>query len=188
MAKASLQRGEFCSMPAIVRNVWVSYPLSTFPVSPKQKAGIQGCGGGGALSRASSCCRELTSVPGDLQQTAKSLWGANASMCCREPWSVGAVGHSQPGHQPEEGSRHSGTEQKDIQTDWQTIKSSYASTRHCGSSRRLWSSAEGLLQVQTAAGWASTSALGITNTSKIILKCTKNYKFWNFMEWPDFSD
>lgn len=50
--------------------------------------------------------------------------------------------------------------------NWLTdcTKPSYASTRHCGCSRRLWSSNEGLLQVQTAVGWASTSAIGIANT------------------------
>ena len=38
------------------------------PAYPKQKAETLGCGGGGALGRDSSCCRELTSVPKDLRQ------------------------------------------------------------------------------------------------------------------------
>lgn len=135
MAKVIWQRGELCLVLRMLHThhhkkwfgfealCWV-YLCVQVPAYPKQKAKTLGCRGGGALGRVSLCCRVLPSVPRDLKQFSYKVllrsWCAAGS-----PRRVGAAGHSHPGSQTKEWSRHSNTEGKVIQTAWRTV------SNHC---------------------------------------------------------
>lgn len=127
MAKASLQRGGFCFCAWHCKEClgFISSVNFTCAFKPQcNRSGklkhrdVEEVGLWEGPAHAAGSQHQFQGIYRNL--TAKSLWGANTRMYCREPRSVDVVGHSNPGHQPEEWSRHSDTEQKNIQTDWQT--------------------------------------------------------------------
>lgn len=171
MAKASLQKGEFCFHTAILRIVLVSYLLSPLPVHSnpsvaKAESWNTGIGRRGGSGKGQLMLQRANITPkGSLQfnwkislrsQYQDVLQGFTKCGCC------GSLIPRAPGWGVVQAVRHRAERHPNWLTD--CIKPAYASTRHCGCSRRFWSSYEGLLQVQTAVGWASTPAVGIANT------------------------